>query len=170
AGREARGHHAPRLHPRSHCREGRPGRATRRLPRRGRAAVRGARRVRESHPVERDAPLLRGPHRGQGGRARDIEETGALTMSAIELAPELAEDFERILEDLASNAADDVAARIQDIVRAVDVLERNPLIGRPAGGDLRELVIGRRSRSYVAAYLYVDEIDTVFVLALRSQR
>lgn len=91
-------------------------------------------------------------------------------MSAIELAPELAEDFERILEHLASHAADDVAARIQDVVRAIDVLERNPLIGRPAGSDLRELVIGRRSRGYVALYRYVDEIDTVFVLALRSQR
>ena len=50
------------------------------------------------------------------------------------------------------------------------MLERNPLIGRPAGGDLRELVIGRRSRGYVALYRYVDEIDTVFVLALRSRR
>lgn len=91
-------------------------------------------------------------------------------MSAIELAPEIAEDFERILEHLVSNAADNVASRIQDIVRAIDVLERNPLIGRPAGDGLRELVIGRRSRGYVALYRYVDEIDTVFVLALRSQR
>jgi len=91
-------------------------------------------------------------------------------MSAIELAPELAEDFERILEHLVSTGADDVASRIVDIIRAIDVLERNPLIGRPAGGDLRELVIGRGSRGYVALYRYVDEIDTVFVLALRSQR
>jgi plasmid stabilization system protein ParE len=91
-------------------------------------------------------------------------------MSAIELAPELVEDFERILEHLAANAAEDAASRIVDIVRAIDVLERNPLIGRPAGGNLRELVIGRRSRGYVALYRYVDEIDTVFVLALRSQR
>ncbi|MCO5106020.1 MAG: type II toxin-antitoxin system RelE/ParE family toxin [Burkholderiaceae bacterium] len=91
-------------------------------------------------------------------------------MSAIELAPELAEDFERILEHLVSNAADDVSSRVVDIIRAIDVLERNPLIGRPAGSDLRELVIGRGSRGYVALYRYVDEIDTVFVLALRSQR
>lgn len=91
-------------------------------------------------------------------------------MSAIELAPELAEDFERILEHLAANAAEDATSRIVDIVRAIDVLEGNPLIGRPASGNLRELVIGRRSRGYVALYRYVDEIDTVFMLALRSQR
>jgi hypothetical protein len=34
----------------------------------------------------------------------------------------------------------------------------------------RELVIGRHSHGYVALYRYVVEIDTVFVLALRSQR
>jgi plasmid stabilization system protein ParE len=91
-------------------------------------------------------------------------------MSAIELAPELAEDFGRILEHLVSTAADDVSSRIVDSVRAIDVLERNPLIGRPAGSDLLELVIGRGSRGYIALYRCVDEIDTVFVPALRSQR
>ena len=34
----------------------------------------------------------------------------------------------------------------------------------------RELVIGRRSHGYVALYRYVHEIDTVFVLAIRSRR
>ena len=47
---------------------------------------------------------------------------------------------------------------------------KNPLIGRPVYADKRELVIGRRARGYVALYRYVAEIDTVFVLALRSQR
>lgn len=44
------------------------------------------------------------------------------------------------------------------------------MIGRPVHTDKRELVIGRRSHGYVALYRYVVEIDTVFVLALRSQR
>lgn len=35
---------------------------------------------------------------------------------------------------------------------------------------LRELVIGKRARGYVALYRYVAEIDVVFVLAIRSQR
>ena len=49
-------------------------------------------------------------------------------------------------------------------------LERNPLIGRPSRAGLRELVIGQRLRGYVALYRYVSEIDTVFVLAIRSQK
>jgi hypothetical protein len=53
---------------------------------------------------------------------------------------------------------------------ALDVLEHNPLIGRPATNGNRELVIGRRSRGYLALYQYVPAVDRVFVLAIRSQR
>ena len=53
---------------------------------------------------------------------------------------------------------------------AVEILEQNPLIGRPVANSKRELVIGRRSHGYVALYRYVHEIDTVFVLAIRSRR
>ncbi|TMH65538.1 MAG: type II toxin-antitoxin system RelE/ParE family toxin [Betaproteobacteria bacterium] len=91
-------------------------------------------------------------------------------MSRIELAPEVGEDFERILDHLLRYGVEDPASRIREIVLAIDVLEHNPLIGRPIAGEKRELVIGRRSRGYVALYRYVAEIDTVFVLALRSQR
>jgi plasmid stabilization system protein ParE len=91
-------------------------------------------------------------------------------MSRIELAPELGEDFDRILDHLVRYGVEDPASRIREIVLAIDVLEHNPLIGRPIAGEKRELVIGRRSRGYVALYRYVAEIDTVFVLALRSQR
>jgi hypothetical protein len=41
---------------------------------------------------------------------------------------------------------------------------------RPARTDLRELVIGRRARGYVALYRYVAELDTVYVLAIRGQK
>lgn len=91
-------------------------------------------------------------------------------MSRIELAPELADDFDRVLDHLAQHAVADAAARMQDIIEAIAVLEHNPLIGRPVAGGQRELVIGRRSRGYVALYRYVAAIDTVFVLALRGQR
>jgi toxin ParE1/3/4 len=91
-------------------------------------------------------------------------------MSRIELAPELGEDFDRIFDHLARYDVNDPPSRIREIVQAIDVLEHNPLIGRPVDGNKRELVIGRRSRGYVALYRYVAEIDTVFVLALRSQR
>jgi toxin ParE1/3/4 len=91
-------------------------------------------------------------------------------MSRIVLAPEVGGDLDRILEHLLAYQGADAPSRIEDIMRAIDVLERNPLIGRPARGELRELVIGRRARGYVALYRYVAELDTVFVLAIRSQK
>ncbi len=91
-------------------------------------------------------------------------------MSRIELAPEVGEDFDRILDHLEQYQVENPVARIHEIVAAIGVLETNPLIGRPAESGKRELVIGRRSHGYVALYRYVAEIDTVFVLAIRAQR
>jgi toxin ParE1/3/4 len=91
-------------------------------------------------------------------------------MSRIELAPEVGDDFDRILNHLFEHEATDAKSHIEDILRAIDVLERNPLIGRRVRADLRELVIGRRARGYVALYRYVTELDTVFVLAIRGQK
>jgi len=91
-------------------------------------------------------------------------------MSRIELAPEVGDDFDRILNHLVEHEAADAKSHIEDILRAIDVLERNPLIGRRVRADLRELVIGRRAHGYVALYRYVTELDTVFVLAVRGQK
>ena len=91
-------------------------------------------------------------------------------MSAIELAPEIAQDVSRILAHLAQFEVEAAEQRVLEIVAALDILEKSPLIGRPTANDLRELVIGRGSRGYVALYRYVSEIDTVFILAIRSQR
>ena len=44
------------------------------------------------------------------------------------------------------------------------------MIGRPASGDLRELIIGRRAGGYIGLYRHVPALETVFVLALRSRR
>ena len=91
-------------------------------------------------------------------------------MARIELAPEVADDIDRIIVHLTSHGAENIASRIDEIIQAISVLELNPLIGRPAPNDLRELIIGRRSHGYVALYRYAMEIDTVFVLALCGQR
>jgi plasmid stabilization system protein ParE len=91
-------------------------------------------------------------------------------MSRIELAPEVADDFARILDYLAKLQVENPLLRIREIIDALNVLEHNPMIGRPANNDKRELVIGRRSHGYVALYRYVAKVDTVFVLAVRSQR
>ena len=91
-------------------------------------------------------------------------------MSRVELAPEVGDDFDRILDHLAQHDVENAPARIREIIQAFNVLGTNPLIGRPAPGEKRELIIGRRPRGYVALYRYVPEIDTVLILAVRGQR
>ena len=91
-------------------------------------------------------------------------------MSRVELAPEVGDDLDRILEHLFRHQGGDAPSRIEDITKAIDVLERNPQIGRPARAGLRELVIGRGTRGYVSLYRYVAELDGVFVLAIRGQK
>ncbi len=90
-------------------------------------------------------------------------------MSRIELAPEVRDDFDRILDHLTRHQVENPAARIREIIEAINVLEHNPLIGRPVNNDKRELVIGQRSYGYVALYRYIAKADTVFILAVRSQ-
>ena len=53
---------------------------------------------------------------------------------------------------------------------ALDVLQTSPLIGRPAAFGQRELVIATGASGYLALYRYDPAMDTVFVLAIRSQR
>ena len=91
-------------------------------------------------------------------------------MARIELAPEIRDDFDRLLEHLEEHAIEDAPGRIGEIIQAIDVLHHNPIIGRPVSASTRELVIGRSTRGYIALYRYIEEIDTVFVLAIRSQR
>jgi plasmid stabilization system protein ParE len=91
-------------------------------------------------------------------------------MARVELAPDIATDFDRILEYQAQRKVADASARIFEIVQAIDVLAHNPLIGRPVLNGKCELVIGRKGRGDVALCKCLDEIDTIFVLAVRSQR
>lgn len=90
-------------------------------------------------------------------------------MAAIELAVEVGKDFQRILDHLATYQVENPELRIQEIIEAINVLEHNPMIGRPLATGKRELVIGRNSHGYLALYKFIAEIDTVFILAIRSQ-
>jgi toxin ParE1/3/4 len=85
-------------------------------------------------------------------------------MSRIELAPEVGDDFDRILDHLAQYQVINPHLRIREIIEAINVLEHNP------NNDKRELVIGRSAHGYVALYRYIAEIDIVFILAVRSQQ
>ena len=91
-------------------------------------------------------------------------------MPRIELAPQVADDLERIISHLTVHDSGLVSEHLQHIMSAISLLEHSPFIGRPATNDMRELVIGRRHRGYLALYRYISEVDTVFVLALKSQR
>ena len=91
-------------------------------------------------------------------------------MARIELAPEVLDDFDRILDHLAQFEAADTAERVAGILAGLEVLALSPEIGRPVRGGKRELVIGKGSRGYVALYRYVASVDAVFVLAVRAQR
>jgi toxin ParE1/3/4 len=91
-------------------------------------------------------------------------------MARIELAPEVFEDFDRFFDHMARFEVEDAPLRIGEIVQAIQILTHSPLIGRPVKGGKRELVIGRGQHGYIALYRFVAGIDTVFVLAIRSQR
>ena len=91
-------------------------------------------------------------------------------MARIVLAPQALRDLERILQHLITHRVADAGERVADIVSALDVLVRNPMIGRPAEPPFREVVIGRGSRGYVALYRYTAGDDLAHVAGLRGQR
>jgi plasmid stabilization system protein ParE len=91
-------------------------------------------------------------------------------VARIELAPEVLDDFDRILDHLAQFEAADTAERVAGILAGLEVLALSPEIGRPVRGGKRELVIGKGSRGHVALYRYVASVEAVFVLAVRAQR
>ena len=86
-----------------------------------------------------------------------------MAVTTVVLSAHALDDLERILAHPVENGVGDAGERVADIVAALDVLVRNPMIGRPAELAMRELVIGRGARGYVALYEYR-------FAALRGQR
>ncbi|WP_426110033.1 type II toxin-antitoxin system RelE/ParE family toxin [Massilia sp. PWRC2] len=84
------------------------------------------------------------------------------------------DEIDRIVAHVEKYRDTPAAARIDEIVQAIDPLASNPLIGRPAANGKRELVMGRQSRGFIAGFIafyqFIEVTDTVFVLAVRSQR
>jgi toxin ParE1/3/4 len=91
-------------------------------------------------------------------------------MSRIILAAKVQGDFDRILDFLLAHAPEYASERIGAIIQAIDVLALSPLIGRPAAWGQRELIISTGASGYLALYRYDPVQDTVYVLAVRSQR
>lgn len=86
------------------------------------------------------------------------------------LAGRLADGLERIEARLCTHAATDVAARLAEMIEAVQLLPRHPPIGPKAEAGRRELVSGRGARGYVAWSADDPLDDVVAVAALRSPR
>ncbi|MGB9151446.1 MAG: type II toxin-antitoxin system RelE/ParE family toxin [Burkholderiales bacterium] len=91
-------------------------------------------------------------------------------MAQIILSAKLQDDFDRIIDLLLTHEPEIAADRIDTIITALDVLVTSPLIGWPAENSKRELVMAKGASGYAALYRFVPELDTVFVLAVRSQR
>lgn len=91
-------------------------------------------------------------------------------MATVRYAARLAEDLARIAEHLGAHQVSGIGERIDEVIEAMQVLARHPLIGRKAEPGRRELVIGRGSHGYVALYRYDELDDLVEVLALRGQK
>jgi len=91
-------------------------------------------------------------------------------MAVIRYAPRAQSDLVRLVDFLAETDPRSASLTVELILTAIDMLERHPLIGRPAEADLRELVISRGKSGYVALYRYDEERDRVLVLAIRHQR
>ena len=79
-------------------------------------------------------------------------------------------DLERIFDFLEQEAPDFAIASGKTIVDATSVLQRHPLIGRPAPYNLRELIISHGHTGYVALYRYLPTKDRIDILAIRHQR
>lgn len=91
-------------------------------------------------------------------------------MAQVVLSEHLQGDFDRIFDFLFEHAPETALERIEAIVAALDVLQASPLIGRPVENGKRELVISTGASGCLALYRFVPELDTVFVLGVRSQR
>ncbi len=91
-------------------------------------------------------------------------------MAFVDVAPEISDDVDRLLAYQLQHATLTPAAGIEEIIKAIGVLADSPFLGRPLLNGMRELVIGSKARGVLGLYRYVEEIDTVFVLTVRSQR
>jgi plasmid stabilization system protein ParE len=91
-------------------------------------------------------------------------------LAQVRLAQRTQADLERLFGFLAAHEPRHAAEAIGAILEAIAILQRHPLIGRAAEGELRELVISRGRSGYVALYRYLARRDLVRVLAIRHQR
>ena len=86
------------------------------------------------------------------------------------LAPEAADDLERLADFLQETDAERAIETIDLILDALAILEHHPRMGRPLPLGLRELIISRGRSGYQALYSYDEAADMALILAERHQR
>ncbi len=91
-------------------------------------------------------------------------------MTTIRFADDVAADYDRIVDRHSRDDAGSGLDRLADIRSAIAVLASNPLIGRRLPSGLRELIIGRCTRGYIALYRYADALDQVTIVGIGAQK
>lgn len=86
------------------------------------------------------------------------------------LSEEAVADLERLTDFLAASAPEAALETVDIILDGLHILASHPLVGRPLGHGLRELVISRGRTGYLALYRYDTQADLALVLAVRHQR
>ncbi|MDD2740949.1 MAG: type II toxin-antitoxin system RelE/ParE family toxin [Rhodocyclaceae bacterium] len=86
------------------------------------------------------------------------------------LAPEAADNLDRLTEFLQETAPNMAVETVDLILDALGVLARHPRMGRPVRSGLRELVISCGRTGYLALYSHDEQADIALVLAIRHQR
>lgn len=86
------------------------------------------------------------------------------------LAPEAADDLDRLTEFLLTTEPNIAVETVDLILDALSVLAHHPRMGRPVRSGLRELVISRGRTGYLALYSHDEQTDIALVLAVRHQR
>ena len=91
-------------------------------------------------------------------------------MPKVHFTEQALSDLERIFQFLKHEAPRFAKMTGKEIADATSVLQRHPLIGRPAPHHLRELVISKGRSGYVALYRFLPSRDRIEILAIRHQR
>ena len=91
-------------------------------------------------------------------------------MPTVGLSPRALEDLERLAEFLLEEEPTAAAGTAALIMGGLRALADHPLLGRPAAGVLRELVISRGRTGYIALYTFDEQRDLVWVQHIRHQR
>ncbi len=93
-----------------------------------------------------------------------------MLLARLDIAAAAWEDLLRLQEFLLRQGDPAVDEWMDFILDAIGVLEKQPGIGRPQPGGLRELIIERGRTGYLTLYAYDRERQYVRILRIRHQR